>query len=291
MKNFLRYMLWSAMLFGVIAYLSPLSVEAAPIYDFVSEGDGSVTQSYDDAFDYSWHDRARIAVAEAGIIPFLGSVIIYLLIAIVICFLFSGYFRLGRWCLFLVGLIGLTETILFLMPGAGDMMRDFVNMILLFGLQFAATLFFAGRRDSVLHEPAMIMSYLGMIVGFVVLVVEMFKGSFFMNLLSTIIGLAGVAFVVWIVYVMFFRSSSDSYSPYRSGNDEDRDWDSGSFSGGSGSSAGDRYRRQDRGQTVRGGSRCCANCQHRTARGYCDLSDVPVSRLDVCAQFRSKWLD
>lgn len=265
------------------AYAAAQCESAAIVNGFISP-DGDYTT------DYSWHERAVIAVNDAGVIIFLAQVIKYLLIALVLCFLFGNRFGLWRWCLFLMGMIGLAEVVLFLMPGAGDILNDFVNMILLFGLQIAATLFFSGRRDSVMPEGSMLLSFAGVGVGFVVMIVEMFKGSFFMNLFSTILGLVGCAVVAWIVYVIFFRSSSDSYSPYRSGNDEDRDWDSDSSSGGSGRSAGDRYRRQDRGQTIHGGTKCCSNCSHRNARGYCNLSDVPVSRLDTCAQFHSKWL-
>ena len=187
-------------------------------------------------------------------------------------------------------MIGLTEVVLFLLPGVGQMLGDFANMIVLFGVQIAVTLFFSSRRDSVMPEGSKLLSFAGVGVGFVVMFIQMLKGSFISNLFSTIMGLLGFALVAWIVYVIFFRSPSDSYSPYRSENDEDRDWDSDSSSGGSGRSAGDRYRRQDRGQTIHGGTKCCSNCSHRNARGYCNLSDVPVSRLDTCAQFHSKWL-
>ncbi len=228
----------------------------------------------------------------SSIIPFLLTAVRNIVVLIILVFLFGYRFNLWRWSSVLIGALGVAEVVLFLMPGIGGYIDGYAVIAGFAVVQIAATLKLTNLYEAIAPALCRMLSFAGIAVGAVVVFVDMLKGDFFLqNLWSVVNGVVGGGLVVGVVYFLLFRSTEPEPQPFRTKNDEDRDWDPDSSSGGSGRSAGDRHRRQDMGQTVRGGSRCCANCQHRTSRGYCNLSDVPVNRLDVCVQFRSKWLD
>ncbi|MBE6213952.1 MAG: hypothetical protein E7131_04655 [Rikenellaceae bacterium] len=227
-----------------------------------------------------------------GIIPFILTTIRNIIVLIVLFFLFGYRFNLWRWCSVLIGALGVAEVVLFLMPGIGGYVDSYLLLSGFAVVQIAATLKLTDFYDAIAPSLCRTLSFAGLIVGAVVVFIEMLKeDSFLSSILSAVNGVVVGGIIVGIVYLLLFRSTDSEPASFRTPNDEDRDWDSGPSSGGSGRSAGDRHRRQDRGQSIRSGSRCCANCQHRTSRGYCNLSDVPVGRTDVCAQFRHKWMD